>query len=69
MAGISHGIRRGGRTGLEVPDDLDAVVEKTCLTATVPAMQVFHAGAGSSMCCIQGGRSVDTTMGMTPLEG
>jgi acetate kinase len=28
-----------------------------------------HLGAGSSMCAIQGGISVDTTMGMTPLEG
>lgn len=28
-----------------------------------------HLGAGSSMCAIQGGRSVDTTMGLTPLEG
>jgi acetate kinase len=28
-----------------------------------------HLGAGSSMCAVQGGLSVDTTMGMTPLEG
>lgn len=28
-----------------------------------------HLGAGSSMCAVQGGISVDTTMGMTPLEG
>lgn len=26
-------------------------------------------GAGSSMCAVQGGRSVDTSMGFTPLEG
>ena len=29
----------------------------------------MHAGAGASMCCVQRGKSVDTTMGMTPLEG
>lgn len=28
-----------------------------------------HLGAGSSMCAVQRGRSVDTTMGFTPLEG
>jgi acetate kinase len=28
-----------------------------------------HLGAGASLCAIQGGRSIDTTMGFTPLEG
>lgn len=28
-----------------------------------------HLGAGASLCAIAGGRSVDTTMGFTPLEG
>jgi acetate kinase len=28
-----------------------------------------HLGAGSSCCAVVGGRSVDTTMGFTPLEG
>jgi acetate kinase len=28
-----------------------------------------HLGAGASLCVIAGGRSVDTTMGFTPLEG
>ncbi len=30
---------------------------------------VCHLGAGSSMCAVKGGKSVDTTMGVTPLEG
>ena len=30
---------------------------------------VFHLGNGASACAIAGGRSVDTSMGMTPLEG
>ncbi len=29
----------------------------------------FHLGNGASACAIDGGRSVDTSMGMTPLEG
>src|SRR5205807_1757169 len=28
-----------------------------------------HLGAGASLCAIRDGRSVDTTMGFTPLEG
>jgi len=28
-----------------------------------------HLGAGASLCAIDGGRSIDTTMGFTPLEG
>ena len=30
---------------------------------------VLHIGNGSSMCAVDGGRSVETSMGMTPLEG
>lgn len=28
-----------------------------------------HLGAGASLCAVDGGRSIDTTMGFTPLEG
>jgi len=28
-----------------------------------------HLGSGASVCAVEGGRSVDTSMGMTPLEG
>lgn len=30
---------------------------------------ICHLGAGSSMCAVKNGKSVDTTMGLTPLEG
>jgi len=30
---------------------------------------ICHLGAGASLCAVQAGRSVDTTMGFTPLEG
>ena len=30
---------------------------------------VCHLGAGASLCAVEAGRSVDTTMGFTPLEG
>ena len=29
---------------------------------------VMHLGGGASMCCIKKGKSIDTTMGFTPLE-
>ena len=33
------------------------------------AMVTCHLGGGASLCAVRGGRSVDTTMGFTPLEG
>jgi acetate kinase len=30
---------------------------------------IGHLGSGASLCAVDGGRSVDTTMGFTPLEG
>jgi acetate kinase len=32
-------------------------------------MVICHLGAGASLCAVDGGKSVDTTMGFTPLEG
>lgn len=32
-------------------------------------MVICHLGAGASLCAVREGRSVDTTMGFTPLEG
>lgn len=34
-----------------------------------PRIVSCHLASGSSLCAIDGGRSVDTTMGMTPLDG
>ena len=33
------------------------------------ALVTAHLGVGASLCAVRGGKSVDTTMGMTPLEG
>ena len=32
-------------------------------------MVACHLGAGASVACIRGGVSIDTSMGLTPLEG
>ena len=37
--------------------------------AGAPRIVSCHLGAGASLCAIAGGRSVETTMGFTPLEG
>ncbi|HVU79150.1 MAG TPA: hypothetical protein VHC67_16355 [Gaiellaceae bacterium] len=56
-----RGIRRYGFHGISV----QSVVER------VPAKRlvVAHLGGGSSVTAVLDGRSVDTTMGFTPLEG
>jgi acetate kinase len=57
----AHGIRRYGFHGLSV----QWVAER------VPAARlvVCHLGGGSSVTAVRNGRSIDTTMGFTPLEG
>src|SRR3954465_765497 len=37
--------------------------------ANAPRVGVCHLGAGASLCAVRDGRSIDTTMGFTPLEG
>ena len=37
--------------------------------AAAPRLVSCHLGAGASLCAVRDGRSVDTTMGFTPLEG
>ena len=39
------------------------------MTGPVPRIVSCHLGAGASACAIGEGRSVDTTMGFTPLDG
>jgi len=63
------GLRRYGFHGLShawvarrVPELLDRERESLRIVSC-------HLGAGASLCAIEGGRSVDTTMGFTPLEG
>lgn len=51
----AHAARRAAAMVGRTPEDLRVV---TC-----------HLGAGSSLAAVAGGRSVDTTMGFTPLEG
>jgi acetate kinase len=55
------GIRRFGFHGLSVAWAAERVA--------VPRLVVCHLGGGCSVTAVQDGRSVDTTMGFSPLEG
>ena len=64
-----HGIRRYGMHGtshLYVSRQAAKMLGKPVDETNVI---VAHLGNGSSLCAVKGGKSVDTSMGMTPLEG
>ncbi len=70
------GLRRYGFHGLShawvahrVPELLGRVPELLDRGPGGLRIVSCHLGAGASLCAISGGRSVDTTMGFTPLEG
>lgn len=42
---------------------------KFLLGANIEKMVICHLGSGASLCAVKDGKSIDTTMGFTPLEG
>ncbi|HET8528676.1 MAG TPA: acetate kinase [Gaiellaceae bacterium] len=56
-----YGIRRVGFHGISV--------QWAASQVRVPRLVVCHLGGGCSVTAVRDGRSVDTTMGFTPLEG
>jgi acetate kinase len=62
-------IRRYGFHGLSHAWIARRVPELLGRPAEGLALVSAHLGAGASLCAIRDGRSVDTTMGFTPLEG
>ena len=63
------GLRRFGFHGLSHSYIARRVPELLGAPAAELRIVSCHLGAGASLCAIAGGRSVDTTMGFTPLEG
>lgn len=63
------GIRRYGFHGLSVAWSVTRASELLGLPASGLRLVVAHLGSGCSVTAVDGGRSVDTSMGMTPLEG
>ena len=63
------GIRRYGFHGLSVTWSVARASELLGLPASGLRLVVAHLGSGCSVTAVDGGGSVDTSMGMTPLEG
>ena len=61
------GLRRYGAHGLSHAYASRRAAEMT--NGRAPRVVVAHLGSGASLCAVHGGRSVDTTMGFTPMEG
>ena len=56
-------------SGLSYSSILKNVAKHLMKPAEQISLVVCHLGSGASMCCIKDGKSIDTTMGLTPLEG
>jgi len=65
----SAGIRRYGFHGLSVAWATERAAVLLGRPAADLCLVVAHLGGGCSVTAVQGGHSVDTSMGMTPLEG
>ncbi len=64
-----HGVRRYGFHGTSYAHVSRAAAELLGLPPDHANLVVLHLGNGASATAVQGGRSVDTSMGLTPLEG
>ena len=64
-----HGLRRYGMHGTSYRYVSKTAADMLGLDYDNSAILVAHLGNGASACAIKNGKSVDTTMGLTPLEG
>lgn len=65
----SHGLRRYGFHGISVQAALQRAAAYLGKAPQQLNLIVLHLGNGASVTAIEAGRSVDTSMGMTPLAG
>ncbi len=64
-----HGVRRYGFHGTShkyVAEEIASFLERPLESVN---SIVLHLGNGASACAVRGGQSIDTSMGLTPLEG
>lgn len=66
---LEHGVRRYGFHGLSVAWSTRRAAAMLGRPMEDLRLVVAHLGGGCSVTAVDGGRSVDTSMGMTPLEG
>ncbi|MET9065122.1 acetate/propionate family kinase [Streptosporangium sandarakinum] len=64
-----YGLHRYGFHGLSYSWALDRAAELLDRPAGTLRLVLTHLGGGSSVCAVREGRSLDTSMGFTPLEG
>lgn len=64
-----YGVRRYGFHGTSHRYVAQQAIEQLGLDENNSGIIVAHLGNGASICAVQNGKSVDTSMGMTPLEG
>lgn len=63
------GVRRYGFHGLAHSSMLEMYSEAIHTTPDASTLITIQLGSGCSMCAIKNGKSIDTTMGFSPLEG
>lgn len=64
-----YGVRRFGFHGLSVEWSMQRAAEMLERHVDELAIVVAHLGSGCSVTAVSGGRSVSTSMGLTPMEG
>lgn len=64
-----YGVRRYGFHGTSHRYVAQQACELLALDTANSGLVIAHLGNGASVCAVQNGESVDTSMGMTPLEG
>lgn len=64
-----HGVRKYGFHGTSYQYVMETTAEYLGKNTSDLNLIVMHLGGGASICCIKNGQSIDTTMGLTPLEG
>ncbi|GAC1406620.1 MAG: acetate kinase [Candidatus Velthaea sp.] len=65
----AQGFRRLGYHGLSHEYAAHRAARQAGIDVASARIVTLHLGGGSSLCALHSGRSVDTTMGYTPLEG
>jgi len=66
---LEQGIRRYGFHGISVQYATQRSAELMKTPVSVPRLIVCHLGNGASVTAVAAGKSADTSMGLTPLEG
>ncbi|MGI5271201.1 acetate kinase [Nonomuraea sp. CA-218870] len=64
-----YGLRRYGFHGLSYAWAVDRAAELLGRPVAELDLVLAHLGGGASVCAVSGGRSLDTSMGFTPLDG